>query len=709
MASKRQGYIPSTPAVQIEAFDTHDVTGDSPTHQDDSFYSTDSHDEVEKYPPGDGRRNFLGNGNSSVHIPLLSGDESRTSAEQDLDRRTARSRNFSAPFSGYSRVRLHPIALLPACLLGVFLALSGVFGPVRTQILLKPFPVPTTPDSQVRPVDPNQPVYTVHQSGHLFIHPSAIEHSAKDNEYRQSQPVYSVRHPIHDLIANATGLWEKKLARQSKTLEQAVKEYRKRYNRLPPKGFDHWFNFAQANDVVLIDEFDNINRDLEPFWAIPVDVIRERAIDLEEAAWTFTMAVQKGEVEIIGAHKADGRAIDQAKLMNRWTRWVENVNITMSAHDGPSIMTDDRTKQRHLSAARQGKFVPDDQIDEIDEDASWWGFPLSCPEGSRLRRAYTGLELAQLPPGPSFVHDHLRTMDMCENPEWQYLHGFTAWPGMRPKLIQPLFSFAKTTMYSDILLTPLEQFWDTEPYDPEWDAKPNNRAIWIGSTTGVWFDRTTWWRSSQRVRLYFMSKDKTGTQRVRFDGMGRESPPGIESIAERRIRTDILMDRYLDFAFSGKEGQCDVEDGSCEAVKRIIDFQPGKGWNQANEYKYMLDLDGNAWSGRFHRLLSSNSAVLKSTIFPEWYSDWIQPWVHYIPVKVDYTDLFDIMAFFSGDLDGKNAHEDLAKAIARQGKEYTAKHWRYQDMEAYFFRLALEWARLTAPDRSSMDYHGPGA
>jgi len=47
-------------------------------------------------------------------------------------------------------------------------------------------------------------------------------------------------HPIYELIAQAEKEWEGKLARASKTLEQAVTEYRKRYNRLPPKGFDLW-------------------------------------------------------------------------------------------------------------------------------------------------------------------------------------------------------------------------------------------------------------------------------------------------------------------------------------------------------------------------------------------------------------------------------------------------------------------------------------
>lgn len=114
------------------------------------------------------------------------------------------------------------------------------------------------------------------------------------------------------------------------------------------------FKFAQTNEVILIDEFDNIARDTLPFWAIPPSVLHERARVLEDAPWTFTMVIKKGEVSIAGAHKGDGRAADQAKLMKRWVKWVPITNITMSAHDGPSIMTDERMMRRHVEAAKQG-------------------------------------------------------------------------------------------------------------------------------------------------------------------------------------------------------------------------------------------------------------------------------------------------------------------------------------------------------------------
>ncbi|GAA6028212.1 hypothetical protein JCM8097_006919 [Rhodosporidiobolus ruineniae] len=675
---------------------------------------------AEKYPP-----HANGHAQSSAHLPLLGG------SDDDMDgypyARTGTGRGGAGVGGGSggngplgalvaalnSRARLHPLTLLPAFFIGIIVAMSGVLGPTlrngaaTTKLM-------ASLSSTFKASAPGDHNYTLHSSGHVFVRPSALWPGSSDSSpYSSSEAKtlrpHTMRHPIHDLIANATDAWEKKLARQSKTLEEAVREYKRRFGRKPPKGFDDWFRFAQDNDVILLDEFDQTFTDILPFYAMPPATISQRADRLQVDPSTFTMVIAKGQVEIIGAHAKDGRAKDQLALMKRWARWVPDVNITMSAHDGPSIMMDWRGRQRHLDAAKSGKHLSQEQLDEVDEDAALWGFPLACPPDSRLRRAYDGLELDNLPRGPSFIADHLKTMDMCENPEWQYLHGFTSWPGMRPQTLRPLFSFAKTPMHSDILLTPLEQYWDHEPWDPKWEDKPNDKAVWRGSTTGVWFDRGTWWRSSQRVRLWFMGKDKTGHRRVRFSGEGTETPPGVESLIEKNVSTLALMNRYVDFAFTGKEGQCSEDDGSCEAVRQMFDFQRSFGWNEANEYKYMLDLDGNAWSGRFHRLLSSNSAVLKSTIFPEWYAGWIQPWVHYIPLKIDYTDLFDIMAFFAGDLDGRNNHDALAKQIADNGKDYATRFWRYADMEAYFFRLALEWARVTSPDRSAMDYHGPGS
>lgn len=61
------------------------------------------------------------------------------------------------------------------------------------------------------------------------------------------------------------------------------------------------------------------------------------------------------------------------------------------------------------------------------------------------------------------------------------------------------------------------------------------------------------------------------------------------------------------------------------------------------------------------------------------------------PCKVDYSDLYDIMSFFAGPPDGHaGGHDNLAKMIADQARQFGEDHWRWEDMQAYMFRLLLE-------------------
>lgn len=75
-------------------------------------------------------------------------------------------------------------------------------------------------------------------------------------------------HPILTLINRGRIEWESKVARQSKSLREAVLEYKRRYSKNPPAGFDQWYAFALQHQVGLVDEYDQISRDLFPFWAL---------------------------------------------------------------------------------------------------------------------------------------------------------------------------------------------------------------------------------------------------------------------------------------------------------------------------------------------------------------------------------------------------------------------------------------------------------
>jgi len=256
---------------------------------------------------------------------------------------------------------------------------------------------------------------------------------------------------------------------------------------------------------------------------------------------------------------------------------------------------------------------------------------------------------------------------------------------------------AKTAMHSDVLVTPLEQYDDDYlVYDPPFEYKTNNKLMWRGSTTGSEFRHGHNWKESQRARLHFMAHEQEGQSEIMWSDQGEVR---LENVTNKAIN-----EAYMDLSFSGVPAQCDPD--ICDLMNEIIDFAPTMGLEEQNQYRYLMDVDGNGWSGRFHRLLSTNAVVLKSTVFPEWYQDRIVPWVHYVPIKIDYSDLHDVMAFFVGTPDGRGAHDDMAKRIGEQGKEFAKQHWRRMDMAAYMFRLVLEYGRLLHQDLAEeIDYY----
>ena len=84
-------------------------------------------------------------------------------------------------------------------------------------------------------------------------------------------------HPIERLMEDAEAAYRAKLSRQSKTLEAAVQQYKKRYQQDPPHGFDEWWAFAKKNNVKMVDEYDGLMDDLRPFWEISGEELRRRA------------------------------------------------------------------------------------------------------------------------------------------------------------------------------------------------------------------------------------------------------------------------------------------------------------------------------------------------------------------------------------------------------------------------------------------------
>ena len=95
----------------------------------------------------------------------------------------------------------------------------------------------------------------------------------------------------------------------------------------------------------------------------------------------------------------------------------------------------------------------------------------------------------------------------------------------------------------------------------------------------------------------------------------------------------------------------------------IIDIRPNYGFIDENipnymslqdliQYKYLIDIGGNGYSGRLKFLLFSKRPLLfVERNYIEYFQNDLQPWVHYIPVKNDLTDLISQVKWMENNYD----------------------------------------------------------
>lgn len=111
-----------------------------------------------------------------------------------------------------------------------------------------------------------------------------------------------------------------------------------------------------------------------------------------------------------------------------------------------------------------------------------------------------------------------------------------------------------------------------------------------------------------------------------------------------------------------------LEWSSQAPVLSDVSFSCSTPKNEQLGYKYLIDIDGevNAWSGLFWKLYSSSVVFKVESHYEQWYYKKLLPWVHYIPVKGDLTDL---QARFEWALQ----NDDVCCSIAQNGKEFASR------------------------------------
>ncbi|KAF8066953.1 hypothetical protein FPV67DRAFT_1768934 [Lyophyllum atratum] len=553
---------------------------------------------------------------------------------------------------------------------------------------------------------------------HFFAPVTLQEHRYRTDGLLEVNP--NGPHPIFELIRNAEAEWDVKVARSSKTVDEAAAEYERRYKRQPPLGFDDWWAYVEENNVQLPDEYDQIYRDLEPYWGMdPKDLQEiEREWEGHFDSWTIGKTAES-DIRLVnsslpkrekGPFDLTSGATHVIDLLKDVEEFIPPFRAVFSPHDNPNLHTDFELKTEALKHAAAGTFLDINNpppvklngwLSACDPMSPAWHDPIDWDAPAAPQTTKT------------FIYKHREAMDPCLHPSLLLQHGqflsHRTGPVAHRRMI-PQFSYCPTLLHHDVMAAmPINWVEDILPrtHDPEWGSKADERLQWRGSNTGIWHAKKTRWKDAQRARLVEwatlgMEANLTVLPSQK-DGLSRVGEP----VEVRKARYAPAM---LDIAFAGRPLSCAPE--TCEELDRVFEYRKAQNIKTAGNYKYILDVrrvgivpvDGNGWSSRFKRLITSNALIFKSTIYPEWFTDRIAPWVHYIPVQVDLSDVYDSLLFFRGDLNGENAHEDLARKIALAGRRWSLKYWRKEDLTAYTFRLFLEYARVMSPDRLDMNY-----
>jgi hypothetical protein len=344
---------------------------------------------------------------------------------------------------------------------------------------------------------------------------------------------------------------------------------------------------------------------------------------------------------------------------------------------------------------------------------------VACPPDSRARKErhwHTKTFCSKCTEPHSmgaFVSNWTLSADPCHQPDIANLHGMHLSPStmMGTHDVVPIFSQSRAPGYIDIrypspwtYLEKTKYEFDEKFPDPHFEDK-EDVLFWRGNTSeGVTSVGT--WKGMLRQRLVHLANNQTFRHPIMLPK--GDHTDNLEYVMKRTTDIKKYLAPKIDARFVDKIVSCIGQD--CHDQKKEFWFGDDIDLKQHWRYRYLFDADGPGFSTRFIPFLKSNSVVFKAALFREWYEGRLTAWKHFVPVDLRLHDLFSSLAYFGGsgveDRNKRMMHGKLKQAekIARDGKVWTEKVLRKEDMEVYMFRLLLEWARLTDDKRTEVGF-----
>ncbi|KAI0810355.1 hypothetical protein GGR55DRAFT_646313 [Xylaria sp. FL0064] len=564
--------------------------------------------------------------------------------------------------------------------------------------------------------------------------------------YVSLTPKVFTRHPVDDLVYKnriEADRWLRH-ATVSTTMKLAVKEYEERHHgRKPPRNFDKWFEFARQRKSVVIDRFDQMEKDILPFWGLRPQNIRDGLSFLKGQPNIGIISIADNKV----SHNSPADLSQQetldgiVTLISSFVEHLPAMEIAINLQERPRVLVPwNEIHQLRTTASQPGfQLMPGRKRDDSDTLAMkdlgsnmrmgaarsaqtyiaahhfQQLVALACPLGSpsRAGRSWDVGDFCATCTAPhskeQFLQDWQMALDPCHQPDLFNLHDFHTTPHQF-ELYQdllPLFSASKTASFNDVLI-PFPLAGSKQEYDGRTFNQKQDVVLWQGDVDDIPTATHEFLHGSHRLRLVHLVENATATDHISMllgIGAGQNSRFRYEYVPATEANS-ILP---LQFSLTGPSEGC--KDANCELIRDEFGLQQPIT-EVDGRYVMLLDTrDGPP--PNLLQVLRSNSVPVLSSIFQQWFTERLMPWVHFIPIDTRYHALHSTMSYFIG-LDGRgtlNGRKQItpgrtedAKWIAQEGQKWAEKAIRKEDMEVYLFRLLLEWGRVIDDHRDSMNF-----
>ncbi|KAI2634455.1 Sodium/hydrogen exchanger family-domain-containing protein [Xylaria nigripes] len=558
--------------------------------------------------------------------------------------------------------------------------------------------------------------------------------ASKDTPYKSTN-----NHPIHNLAQGAQLRFKQLLEKRATSLDQAASRYRERRHRHPPPGFDAWYAAAQKSNAIVVEEFfDRIYHDINPFWAIEPAILRRMIKDEQHfirvrdgKAWFVSDHLELRQpwvqrwtelVQEIMPNLPDLdmvlNVMDETRILVPWEQIAEYVAKEQSGRDifHPSEAIDDYTKYTDDGAPDAEPAINVEWISG-EQNIYWDHYRVTCPPDAPGRNV-TSLDSINRPPiyptepmpftTDGFIRNFTESSDPCLQPHIRGMQGtFIESVSMATThSLFPMFGGCKLPGNNEILipggmiLDDDDLFSGGRSHGGDWGSK-KNALIWRGAASGGRHKEDTWW-GFQRHRFVQMMNGTT----VSRSEAGVDVAPSFNLSSFGKYNVQAHQDGVLgewissfsDVGFVEFECFPRQSDKNCWYLDPYMKLQESIHMKKQYDYKFLPDIDGNSYSGRFRAFMRSTSLVLKSTIYAEWHDDRLVPWVHFVPFDNTFLDIYAILEYYLDD------HDAEAQKIAEDGRQWAEKVMRREDMMLYVWRLLLEYARVMDPSRDRLAF-----